>query len=40
MSQENVDTIARLYDEFLARPERLSDPEVLPEVLWLRKKRS
>ena len=29
MSQENVETIARLYDEFLARPERLSDPELL-----------
>ena len=29
MSQENVDTIARLYDEFLARPERVTDPEVL-----------
>ncbi|MEA2391199.1 MAG: hypothetical protein QOK31_1308 [Solirubrobacteraceae bacterium] len=28
MSRENVDTIARLYDEFLARPERVSDPEV------------
>jgi ketosteroid isomerase-like protein len=26
MSQENVETIARLYDEFLARPERVSDP--------------
>jgi hypothetical protein len=24
--------MARLYDEFLARPERMSDPEVLPEV--------
>ena len=29
MSQENVETISRLYDEFLARPERVSDPEVL-----------
>jgi len=29
MSQENVETIAQLYDEFLARPERVSDPEVL-----------
>ena len=29
MSQENVETIARLYDEFLARPERVSDPKVL-----------
>jgi ketosteroid isomerase-like protein len=29
MSKENVETIARLYDEFLARPERMSDPEVL-----------
>jgi ketosteroid isomerase-like protein len=29
MSRENVDTIARLYDEFLARPGRLSDAEVL-----------
>ena len=26
MSQENVETITRLYDEFLARPERVSDP--------------
>jgi ketosteroid isomerase-like protein len=29
MSQENVETIARLYEEFLARPERVSDPEML-----------
>src|SRR5215208_2276015 len=29
MSQENVETIARLYDEFLARPERLASPELL-----------
>jgi ketosteroid isomerase-like protein len=29
MSQENVDTIARLYDQFLARPERLTSPELL-----------
>ena len=29
MSQENVETITRLYDEFLARPERVSDPGVL-----------
>ena len=29
MSQENVETIARLYDEFLARPERLASPEQL-----------
>ena len=29
MSQENVETITRLYDEFLARPERLTDLEVL-----------
>jgi len=27
MSQENVVTIARLYDEFLAQPERLASPE-------------
>jgi hypothetical protein len=26
MSQENVETIARLYDEFFAHPERVSDP--------------
>jgi ketosteroid isomerase-like protein len=26
MSTENVETITRLYDEFLARPERVSDP--------------
>jgi ketosteroid isomerase-like protein len=26
MSQENVETITRLYDEYLARPERVSDP--------------
>ncbi len=29
MSQENVDTITRLYDEFLARPERVSDPGIV-----------
>ena len=29
MSQENVETIARLYDEFLAKPERLTSPELL-----------
>jgi ketosteroid isomerase-like protein len=29
MSQENVVTIGRLYDEFLARADRVSDPEVL-----------
>jgi ketosteroid isomerase-like protein len=29
MSQENVQTIARLYHEFLARPDRLSDPALL-----------
>ena len=29
MSQENVETITRLYDEFLARPERVFDPEIL-----------
>ena len=29
MSQENVDTIAQLYDEFLARPDRVFDPEIL-----------
>ena len=29
MSQENVETITRLYDEFLARPERVSDPRLL-----------
>jgi ketosteroid isomerase-like protein len=33
MSQENMETIARLYDEFLARPERVSDPGMLPDVL-------
>ncbi len=27
MSQENVETIARLYDEFLAKPERLASPD-------------
>ena len=36
MSQQNLDTIARLYDEFLARPERLMSVEILeffdPEV--------
>jgi ketosteroid isomerase-like protein len=29
MSQENVETITRLYDKFLSRPERVSDPGVL-----------
>jgi len=29
MSQENVDTIARLYDEFLAKPERLTSLELV-----------
>ena len=29
MSQENVETITRLYEEFLARPERVSDPGLL-----------
>jgi ketosteroid isomerase-like protein len=29
MSQENIETIARLYDEFLAKPERLTSPELL-----------
>ena len=29
MSQENVETVARLYDEFLGRPERVSDPGLL-----------
>ena len=29
MSQENVETIARLYDEFLGRPERVIDPAIL-----------
>ena len=29
MSQENVETIARLYDEFLAKPERVASPEQL-----------
>ncbi len=29
MSQENVDIIARLYDEFLAKPERLASREQL-----------
>ena len=27
MSQENMETIARLYDEFLADPERIASPE-------------
>jgi ketosteroid isomerase-like protein len=27
MSEENVETIARLYDEFLAKPERLASSE-------------
>jgi ketosteroid isomerase-like protein len=29
MSRENIETIARLYDEFLAKPERLTSPELL-----------
>jgi ketosteroid isomerase-like protein len=29
MSQENVETITRLYDDFLARPERVFDPAIL-----------
>jgi len=29
MSQENVEMITRLYDEFLARPERVFDPAIL-----------
>jgi ketosteroid isomerase-like protein len=29
MSQENVETIARLYDEFFSQPDRVFDPEVL-----------
>ena len=29
MSQENVETITRLYDEFLGRPEGVSDPALL-----------
>src|SRR6185503_1528493 len=29
MSQGNVETITRLYDEFLARPEGVSDPGLL-----------
>jgi ketosteroid isomerase-like protein len=29
VSQENVETITRIYDEFLARPERVSDPGIL-----------
>src|SRR5438309_11806803 len=29
MSQENVETITRLYDEFLGRPERVTDPGLL-----------
>ena len=28
MSQENVETVARLYDEFLAKSERLASPEL------------
>ena len=28
MSQENVETITRLYDEFLSRPERVFDPAI------------
>jgi ketosteroid isomerase-like protein len=29
MSQENVETVARLYDEFLAKPEQLARPGLL-----------
>jgi ketosteroid isomerase-like protein len=29
MSQENVEAITRLYDEFLSRPERVFDPGIL-----------
>jgi ketosteroid isomerase-like protein len=29
MSQENVETVRRLYDEFLARPDRVMDPAIL-----------
>ena len=29
MSQENVEIIARLYENFLAKPERLMSPEIL-----------
>jgi hypothetical protein len=29
MSQENVETIAPLYDEFLAKPDRLTSPELV-----------
>ena len=29
MSQENVERITRLYDQFLAQPERLASPELL-----------
>jgi ketosteroid isomerase-like protein len=29
MSQEDVETIARLYDGFLARPGRVTDPKIL-----------
>jgi len=29
MSQENVERSTRLYDQFLARPERLASPELL-----------
>ncbi|HYH58919.1 MAG TPA: nuclear transport factor 2 family protein [Thermoleophilaceae bacterium] len=29
MSRENVETVARLYDEFLARPDRLGSRELL-----------
>jgi ketosteroid isomerase-like protein len=29
MSREDVETITRLYDEFLAKPERVTDPGIL-----------
>lgn len=29
MSQENVETVSRLYDEFLAKPEQLAGPGLL-----------
>ena len=29
MSQENVEIVRRLYDEFLARPERVMDPAIV-----------
>ena len=30
MSQNNVEVVARLYDEFLSKPERVASPEQLP----------